>query len=93
MPEIEEITPDLIGDAKIKRVQIFTDGSCLNNPGTGGYCAILKYPNRKQKVVLGAESDTTSNRMELRAVLEGLKALPKGRYRVISAIDLPPSQG
>lgn len=70
-----------------KRVDIYTDGSCLNNPGTGGYCAILKYPNTKCKVILGAESETTNNRMELKAVIEGLKGLPKGNYRITVISD------
>lgn len=70
-----------------KRVTIYTDGSCLNNPGTGGYCAILKYPNGKTKTVLGAESNTTNNRMELKAIIEGLKALPNGAYEVTIISD------
>lgn len=70
-----------------KRVNIYTDGSCLNNPGTGGYCALLKYPNGKTKEVLGAESDTTNNRMELKAVIEGLKGLPEGHYSVTVVSD------
>jgi ribonuclease HI len=70
-----------------KQVTIYTDGSCLNNPGIGGYCAILKYPNNKQKVVLGAESDTTNNRMELKAIIEGIKALPGGNYEIAIISD------
>ena len=70
-----------------KRVTIYTDGSCLNNPGTGGYCALLKYPNGKTKTVLGAESDTTNNRMELKAIIEGLKTLPQGSYEVTIISD------
>lgn len=70
-----------------KRVKIYTDGSCLNNPGTGGYCALLKYPNGKTKVVQGAELDTTNNRMELKAIIEGLKGLPKGHYSITVVSD------
>ena len=66
----------------MKSVKIYTDGSCLNNPGTGGYCALLKYPNGKERLVKGAELNTTSNRMELKAVIEALKALPKGAYKI-----------
>jgi len=72
---------------KQKEVTIFTDGSCLNNPGIGGYSAILKYPNHKQKIVLGAELDTTSNRMELTAIIEGIKALPTGIYSISIVSD------
>jgi len=66
----------------MKRVKIYTDGACLNNPGTGGYCALLKYPNRKQRLVKGAELDTTNNRMELKAIIEAIKALPRGIYKI-----------
>ena len=58
----------------MKTVDIYTDGACSGNPGKGGYCAILKY-NDKEKVVKGAEQETTNNRMELVAVIEGLKTL------------------
>ncbi len=58
----------------MKSVEIYTDGACSGNPGTGGYCAILIY-NGKEKVVSGRVEDTTNNRMELVAVIEGLKAL------------------
>jgi len=55
-------------------VTLFTDGSSLGNPGPGGYCALLRYMD-KEKVFSGGEVDTTNNRMELKAVIEGLKAL------------------
>ena len=58
----------------MKTVDIYTDGACSGNPGKGGYCAILKY-NDKEKIVKGAEQETTNNRMELVAVIEGLKTL------------------
>lgn len=58
----------------MKTVDIYTDGACSGNPGVGGYCAILIY-NGKEKVVSGREENTTNNRMELVAVIEGLKAL------------------
>lgn len=57
-------------------VKIYTDGSCLSNPGPGGWCAILKYKNI-EKVIAGGEVQTTNNRMELKAVIEGLMALKK----------------
>ena len=53
---------------------MFTDGACKGNPGPGGWCAILRY-NGVEKVISGGEKDTTNNRMELSAVLFGLKAL------------------
>ena len=58
----------------MKKVSIYTDGACSGNPGLGGFCAILMY-NGNEKVVSGSEKDTTNNRMELKAVIEGLKAL------------------
>ena len=58
----------------MKEVKIYTDGACSFNPGPGGYCAILMY-NGKEKVVSGAELETTNNRMELMAVIQGLSML------------------
>jgi ribonuclease HI len=58
----------------MKKITIFSDGSSLGNPGAGGYCAILRYNNR-EKIVRGGEKETTNNRMELKAVIEALKAL------------------
>ena len=58
----------------MKEVQIYTDGACSGNPGPGGYCAILVYKDT-EKCLSGAEKETTNNRMELSAVLEGLSAL------------------
>ena len=57
-----------------KIVDIYTDGACSGNPGDGGYCAILMY-NGAKKIVSGYESETTNNRMEIKAVIEGLKCL------------------
>ena len=57
-----------------RTVQIYTDGACSGNPGPGGWGAILEY-NGTQKELSGAEESTTNNRMELTAVIEGLKAL------------------
>jgi ribonuclease HI len=58
----------------VKRVRLFADGSCHGNPGPGGWAALLEYDDRRRELV-GAERATTNNRMELRAVLEGLNAL------------------
>ena len=58
----------------MKNVEIYTDGACSGNPGSGGYCAILIF-NGIEKIISGGESETTNNRMELLAVIEGLKAL------------------
>ena len=58
----------------MKTVTLYTDGACSGNPGPGGWGAILEY-NGTQKELSGAEDGTTNNRMELTAVIEGLKAL------------------
>lgn len=58
----------------MKPVQLFTDGSALGNPGPGGWCAILRY-GPKERTLKGSEPYTTNNRMELLAVIEGLKVL------------------
>jgi len=58
----------------LKQIQIFTDGSSLGNPGPGGWCAILRYKNY-EKILSGGEEYTTNNKMELKAVIEALKAL------------------
>ena len=61
----------------MKHVDIYTDGSCLSNPGPGGWCAILVY-GEHERVISGAEAQTTNNRMELTAIIEALKALKEG---------------
>ena len=58
----------------MKTVELFTDGACSGNPGPGGWGAILRY-NGVEKELSGGEANTTNNRMELSAVIEGLKAL------------------
>lgn len=57
-----------------KMVKIFTDGSCLGNPGPGGYAAILDYKGRRKELWRGFRR-TTNNRMEMLAVVESLSAL------------------
>jgi ribonuclease HI len=61
----------------VKKVQLITDGACLGNPGPGGWAAILRYGDKK-KEIFGSEPHTTNNRMELRAAIEGLRALKEG---------------
>lgn len=58
----------------MKEVILYTDGACSVNPGVGGWAYVLEF-NGKQKKMAGAEKETTNNRMELMAVIEGLKAL------------------
>ena len=58
----------------MKTVTLYTDGACSGNPGPGGWGAILSYQGI-EKELSGGEKQTTNNRMELTAVIEGLKAL------------------
>lgn len=58
------------------RVIIYTDGACRGNPGPGGWGVILSYAS-KQKRLKGFEPETTNNRMELTAAIEGLRALSR----------------
>lgn len=60
---------------QLYQVKLYVDGSALGNPGPGGYAAILQC-NGQEKVVCGGTSETTTNnRMELQAVIAGLRAL------------------
>ena len=58
----------------MKTVTLYTDGACSGNPGPGGWGAILEY-NGHTLEISGGEKNTTNNRMELTAVIEGLKRL------------------
>jgi len=55
-------------------VILYTDGACRGNPGPGGWAAVLSHDGR-EKELNGYEKDTTNNRMELTAVINGLEAL------------------
>lgn len=58
----------------MKTVTLYTDGACSGNPGLGGYAGILIYGEVRREYS-GAEVHTTNNRMEVMAVIEGLKRL------------------
>ena len=57
-------------------VEIYTDGACRGNPGPGGWGALLRY-NGHEKTLKGAERETTNNRMELMAAIQGLESLTR----------------
>ena len=59
-------------------IKIYTDGSCLKNPGNGGWAAII-YDDGNIKRVSGSEKNTTNNRMELMAPLSALKVMDPNR--------------
>lgn len=57
-------------------VEMFTDGACKGNPGPGGWGVVLRR-GKHEKHLFGGEPETTNNRMELRAAIEGLAALKR----------------
>ncbi len=58
------------------RVELFTDGACLGNPGPGGWGALLRFGTR-EKELSGGEAQSTNNRMELMAAIAGLETLKR----------------
>ena len=58
----------------MKQITLYSEGTALGNPASGGYATILLY-NTKERILSGRESRTTNNRMELLAVIQGLSAL------------------
>ncbi len=60
-------------------IRVACDGSCLGNPGPGGWAVILRFPSGDEKILTGGEPDTTNNRMELTAAIRALDALPGDR--------------
>ena len=66
----------------LAKVELFTDGACLGNPGPGGWAALLRAGTR-EKALVGAEAMTTNNRMELMAAIAGIEALKRA-----CAVDL-----
>ena len=79
-----EIIPlDLLTKVETENLEIYTDGSCLGNPGTGGAAAIVV--NNNQIITGTAKSYklTTNNRMELRSVIEGIRLIDHGKSAVV----------
>ena len=64
---------DTVSEAE---TQIYTDGACRGNPGPGGWGVVLRY-NGHEKTLYGAEAETTNNRMELMAAIQGLESLKR----------------
>ena len=58
-------------------IKIYTDGSCLENPGNGGWAAIIIDDGKKMQIK-GSKKNTTNNQMELLAPIQALKKIPKG---------------
>ncbi len=81
-----EITPQTTLDENL--IKLFVRGSCKGNPGRGGWGAIIEEASGETEQFRGNELDTTNNRMELIAVLEGLRQLEKGTaVQVITVSD------
>ena len=59
-------------------IKIYTDGSCIENPGKGGWAAII-FMNNKKIAIKGNKKNTTNNQMELMAAIEALKKIPTGQ--------------
>ena len=59
-----------------EQVQMFTDGACRGNPGPGGWGVVLRYGDNERQL-FGGDRETTNNRMELLAVIEGLSVLKR----------------
>jgi ribonuclease HI len=65
-------------------VELYADGACSGNPGPGGYGAILRFGD-KAKEISGCDHETTNNRMEMMAVIQGLLILKRPcRVRVVT---------
>ena len=58
-------------------IKIYTDGSCIGNPGNGGWAAIIINDGKKTQIK-GSKKNTTNNKMELLASIKALKKIPKG---------------
>ena len=59
-------------------IKIYTDGSCIENPGNGGWAAII-FMNNEKIAITGNKKNTTNNQMELMAAIEALKKIPTGQ--------------
>src|SRR3954467_1522530 len=76
--------PEVPVQARPGEALVWTDGACSGNPGPGGWAAIVVGPGAAEPVELsGGERQTTNNRMEFTAALEGLRSLPSGSQACI----------
>ena len=61
----------------MNKVDIYTDGACIGNPGPGGWAFVIKYSNGETKEFSGSEKYTTNNKMELTAAIKAIKYFQK----------------
>lgn len=69
---------------QLKKVELWCDGACSGNPGVGGWAAILRFGGTERELV-GSEPETTNNRMEMRGLIEGLRALKQPVHVLVHA--------
>jgi ribonuclease HI len=72
-------TDDLDG----KKIELYTDGACKGNPGPGGWGVLMRYGS-VEKELCGGEANTTNNRMEMLAVINGLEAIKRSSKVLIT---------
>ncbi len=65
-----------------EKIEIYTDGSCIGNPGPGGWAGVFIYRDKRSNIS-GFEKDTTNNRMELTAAIESVNHIPDGVFATI----------
>lgn len=66
------------GSPALRKVELYTDGACSGNPGPGGWAFILRDVRTKKELTgSGGEAESTNNRMEMQAVIEGLRSLKR----------------
>ena len=70
-------------------IDIYTDGACMNNPGPGGWAAVIITPHGKNLTVRGRDPTSTNNRMELTAAVKGLQRLQRLNHLISKDLDLP----
>ena len=68
------------------KIEIYTDGACSGNPGPGGWGAVLLHKEHR-KEISGSEKETTNNRMEMRAVIEALRAVKRSTADIVVHTD------
>ncbi|MBM3375615.1 MAG: ribonuclease HI [Betaproteobacteria bacterium] len=73
MPAVNSVSV-LAGQTTTATVDLYTDGACKGNPGPGGWGVLMRF-GAHERELYGGEAQTTNNRMEMRAVIEGLNAL------------------
>lgn len=69
--------------ARQKQLLVYADGSCLGNPGPGGWGVVVIEPDGSTRELCGYDPATTNNRMELTAAIEGLRSVPPGAQLVL----------